>query len=117
MIPGYKMDHYQTDLKSKFLDKKILKDPASIDLLYSCAGDEMADAVSVWKNVKNDKEISSGLNVFRRATEDEKPKKLISILKIKRKNGRTYIDDRQTGTEKYGRLLDWGLQNAQLETA
>jgi hypothetical protein len=106
------MQDIQTELKSKFLDKKLLRTPANIKLIKSCI-DQKIEAISVWKCF--DKEtgdlVSCGSVLYRKATDAETPRKIMAVLKIKKRESEILVDDEVNPKPKYETLLDFCLKN------
>lgn len=82
-------------LLSKFVDKKTMK--ISKKVLQKMYPGQLVEAISVWKCLgTDDKILSQGCAVFRKATKDEAPKKLTRIQKIKVKgDSDVWIDEEE----------------------
>jgi hypothetical protein len=58
------MSESDYQLSSTFIDKKLFK--SNVKTIKPCVGQERVEAISFWKCMKDDEQISCGVNVFRK---------------------------------------------------
>lgn len=106
-----KMEDIQTELKSEFMNKKIIR-VAQNQKMFKTITSEKIETISVWKCFSKESGdlLSYGAVLYRKATQEESPRKLISVLKMKKKDTDLIIDDEIVSKPKMEVFLEWCLK-------
>jgi hypothetical protein len=87
------MEEGKYNLQSKFVDSKFVRKAATKNILKTLT-QKPVDSISVWQCVHKDGNlVSQGVCLYRKATDDEAPKKLMLIQKFKVRADEIFVGD------------------------